>query len=228
MRLITCFTFLFALSASTVGQSFSTSPGDTISSQITSGVYHVATIDLYPDSTSNDSIQFKWEVLYESFPASWDFSYCDYPNCYTGDVEFGTMNSISNSQTAYFKVNVLPTTVDTASVVVRVYNAQDQQDERILVYHYNAVLGMDEAVSFSNVQIFPNPSLDKNAVKISNLVKDTEIQLVNGLGQQVLVDRVSTGSTTYTLDRSHLKKGVYFVHLVHNNGSYSTRKLILR
>lgn len=81
--------------------------------------------------------------------------------------------------------------------------------------------------SYSGIEaviVYPNPSNNGN-ISIANLPSESNIDVVNMLGQSVFKDKASAG--TYNADLSSLAKGSYFVKISAVNEKTKIVKLIL-
>ncbi len=85
-------------------------------------------------------------------------------------------------------------------------------------------VGLTENSANTTVGIYPNPATDKVTVYVNNANQDTQLQVVNALGQVV----ITRGSLTEKneLNTESLSKGVYFVR-VGSGKSFTTSKLII-
>ena len=93
----------------------------------------------------------------------------------------------------------------------------------------SSVFGLNET-SKSNVKInvYPNPVSDILNLNLSALSNQGEarIQIVNEIGQVVLVENIVVNSSSYSLAVNHFKKGLYTV-LIETNGEIARTKFIV-
>jgi hypothetical protein len=98
---------------------------------------------------------------------------------------------------------------------------------------YRAVpgVGVKEYTPFSEVTVYPNPSINNNLfININSDDRDNiEIRLLDFSGKQVLHQNVSLekGLNTTQLAIEHLASGVYFVQLLNNNAVFVTEKVVV-
>ncbi len=85
-------------------------------------------------------------------------------------------------------------------------------------------VGLTENSIENQFAIYPNPATDKVVVLLNNANTNTQIQVLNALGQVVLTRTNLTEKNE--LNTESLSKGVYFVR-VSNGKESSTSKLII-
>jgi hypothetical protein len=85
-------------------------------------------------------------------------------------------------------------------------------------------VGLTENNIENQFAVYPNPATDKVVVMLNNANKDTQIQILNAIGQVVLTRTNLTEKNE--LNTESLSKGVYFVR-VSNGKESSTSKLII-
>lgn len=85
-------------------------------------------------------------------------------------------------------------------------------------------VGLTENSIENQFAVYPNPATDKVVVMLNNVNKDTQIQVLNALGQVVLTRTNLTEKNE--LNTESFAKGVYFVR-VSNGKEASTSKLII-
>ncbi|MBM3452267.1 MAG: T9SS type A sorting domain-containing protein [Bacteroidetes bacterium] len=79
-------------------------------------------------------------------------------------------------------------------------------------------------MEFNNYSIFPNPTEDVVTIKLDENIKS--LTITNSLGQSIWnKEFLNKGLYTIELPKS---AGVYFVHLVSNNGTNSTEKILVK
>jgi len=214
---------LIASSISLNAQDFIISPNDTAFVELTSSTYTTSTINLDHDNSSTDSLLLEWEIVENTIPVEWDYSYCDYTNCYSSIVTDATMTKFGPSQSGFIKMTLSATTAANAVIRFKVYNNGFPENADTLTFIYNSTLGIFDNELISNVEMFPNPS--NGDFTINNITPNSRVAIINSLGQSVLSKVIV--SATYTF-HSNLNHGVYFVRLSENEKLYATRKLIIR
>jgi hypothetical protein len=90
------------------------------------------------------------------------------------------------------------------------------------VFTASAVTGIFEQNELTSFAIYPNPSMGKFSIDLSQLPQVNKIVVTNFLGQNVL-EQKSRLSSEFNLTA----KGIYIVSLFDNNNLVGTRKLIV-
>jgi hypothetical protein len=85
-------------------------------------------------------------------------------------------------------------------------------------------VGLTENSLNTTVGVYPNPATDKVTVFVNNANQDTQLQVLNALGQVVITRSNLTEKNE--LNTESLSKGVYFVR-VGSGKSFTTTKLII-
>lgn len=206
-------------------QDFNITPNDTVEETITLNTYVVSTINMVHDNSTSDSLELIWQLIDNTAPAGWDYSYCDYTNCYAGNITSGTMVKFGENQAGFIKVNVLATTAEPAQFRFRVYNSGNSANADTITFIYNAVLGIDDIDLGKNLTVFPNPS-NGNNISINNILPNSKFSIQNALGQTVMSRKVDSDKLIIT--NLELRTGVYFIRMERDNKLYATRKLIVK
>ncbi|WP_420573518.1 VPS10 domain-containing protein [Kordia sp.] len=83
----------------------------------------------------------------------------------------------------------------------------------------------DNELASSAVQVYPNPTVDKNfTVKLNNLSGDTNILVYNVIGS--VVKEIKTTSTEEKVDLTGVSRGLYLVKIT-NEGRSLTKKIVV-
>jgi hypothetical protein len=77
-----------------------------------------------------------------------------------------------------------------------------------------------------SISIFPNPAQDALTVQIYNLKGDVTIELINTLGQSVLIKTNATASNT--LDLSGMSAGVYYANITGTEMETVIEKILVK
>lgn len=91
------------------------------------------------------------------------------------------------------------------------------------------VLGIEEMIGLTDMQLFPNPASTDFTISYTSMVNSTmSIQLVDQTGRIVLGQQLNsvTGSNTHRLNVSDLTAGVYQLQLMRGN-QISTSKIVI-
>ena len=206
-------------------QDYNLTPNDTVSEIVEVNGYYSPTIYMEHDNTTTDSLELMWEQIENTAPVGWDYSYCDWTNCYAGNITSGTMSKIGPNQSGFIKVNVLPPSVGTAKFRFKVWKTSDPTDIDTITFLFEAILGVSDLYLGEKVSVYPNPS-NGEQVTINNILPNSELVIQNALGQVVLSRNV--GSSKLSISNLALRRGVYFIRLEREGNQYATRKLIVK
>ncbi len=204
-------------------QDYIIAPNDTVVVELTSATYTSNDINLDHDNLTTDSLLLQWEIVENTIPADWDYSYCDYTNCYSSSVTDATMTKFGPSESGFIKVTVSAGSAANAMIRFKVYNDGFPENADTLTFIYNSTLGIIDNQSINYVSVFPNPS--NGEFTIDNVIPNSQISVVNSLGQIVL--NAESVNSKYTFN-SNLNPGVYFIKLSNGRKQYATRKLIIK
>lgn len=216
---------IILISASTLNaQNYIISPNDTAIVELTSSTYSTSTIYLDHDNLSSDSLLLKWEIVENTIPTEWDYSYCDYTNCYSSNITDATMTKFGPSESGFIKVTLSATNAAANAIIrFKVYNNGFPENADTLTFIYNSTLGIFDNDHISNVKVFPNPS--KGQFTVKNISQNSTVTLTNSLGQVIVNEEANDSIYSFG---STLNPGVYFVRLSENGITYATRKVIIR
>ncbi len=87
---------------------------------------------------------------------------------------------------------------------------------------YSNIVSVKSDKALTNFDIYPNPVLKELHIRANNRYK--MIELIN-LAGQVVISR-SLVAVNKVLDVGHLAKGIYYVRLIADDGSFSTKNII--
>ena len=104
---------------------------------------------------------------------------------------------------------------------VKIYNCKFS-DTDILADYQNTVTGLpvDEIYDSQSLSIFPNPNTGSFTIK--NLLADTDITIVNTLGQVVFSGKVNTPEVNLKLE-----KGIYYIKSNAGSQTSLSEKLVI-
>lgn len=82
----------------------------------------------------------------------------------------------------------------------------------------------------SSFKLYPNPAQTNATLNFEKAVNfdRQEVQLINILGEQVLVESIRKGVTSHDLNVENLPKGIYFVNVVINGERVNSKKMIVK
>ena len=81
--------------------------------------------------------------------------------------------------------------------------------------------------SYSTFNIFPNPNNGILNISLANSSGKQTIEIKNIIGQTVY-SKITSNSTSNTINLSNINKGIYTVSLINENGTSSSKKIIIQ
>lgn len=137
----------------------------------------------------------------------------------------------SGANTYTWNTNVSSPSITATSSLVTVLNytvrgtgANGCVNSGTVAVKVNGCTGLEETQEVKSLQLYPNPS--GGDITIQSTASDTQVLLVNALGQ--LVQRYAlNAANNYTVNVSNLSDGIYFVR-VENAAAESALKLVVR
>ena len=84
-----------------------------------------------------------------------------------------------------------------------------------------------EDISYSAFNVYPNPNNGMLNISMTNLNDNQIIKIKNIIGQTVY-SQIAGNSSIATINLSDINKGIYTVSLINENGSISTKKIIIQ
>ena len=81
--------------------------------------------------------------------------------------------------------------------------------------------------SYSAFNVYPNPNNGILNISLTNTSDKQIIEIKNIIGQTVYSQFVGNSSTA-TINLSDINKGIYTVFLINENGTSSTKKIIIQ
>lgn len=222
-------TLLITLSSTfaSFGQGFTLSPADSIHQNIQVGSYYTSTINLPHDNLTTDTVVIAWEVISIDLPVgnTWDYSYCDYTSCHTGDITNAIMTPIFPGQSAFFKVNLVAPQAGFGMFKIKVFNVDNPVNYEVMTFTFDATLDVSAIEKGQSVRVFPNPMTD-DQLTISHVLPGSSLKITNSLGQLVMNETIA--GSDFVVQNANLHRGVYFIQLALSNEIYTTRKLIVK
>ncbi|MFT5777314.1 MAG: hypothetical protein ACI837_000246 [Crocinitomicaceae bacterium] len=184
--------------------------------------------DINFTTASPMEVTFGWQTISNTMPSGWDFSVCDYTNCYVGVPSSGTMVTITlplatSGTEGFIKLTAGHSGINgDGTIEMYVFDVNDPANGDTISFHLTyASAGVDELANAS-ITMYPNPASD-----IVNFEGDafTSVAVYNTLGEQVVS---IVGDLTNSIDVSKLTSGVYIVSLENEAGSTFTKRLIVQ
>lgn len=93
-------------------------------------------------------------------------------------------------------------------------------------YTPGTITGIAKDIAAGKISVYPNPTTGKVFINTGGEHRVQAVQLVNVAGVKVLEQTSASGSVE-SLDVSGLPKGLYYMHLKTNKGSFQS-KLVVR
>lgn len=100
------------------------------------------------------------------------------------------------------------------------FNSSGFDLDAVGVINQKAV-GINELSNNHTVNIYPNPAKDKLTVQSSEFINGENIKITNLLGEIVLSEVIT--ATVQTININNLNNGIYFVSVVNNKFTFSTK-----
>lgn len=176
-----------------------------------------------------EAITYEFVKIEDTMPDAWEFSLCDYNNCYVGIPNSGSMVPITldeaeNGQEGYFQLTTMNQGIaGSGSVELWVYDANDYERGAFVSWtiSFAGTVGVDENAAQAAV-VYPNPAND-----VLNIAQEGAFtgKIVNELGQTVMNLQ---GAATQSFDISALDAGIYFVSIVGENGDLMRKRLVVQ
>lgn len=193
---------LAGLAFPAAGQSFKTTPNDTLIATAPAG--GITVYDIFQLNTGSTNIIFHWNPVAVQIPSGWDYSMCDKGTCYPG-IPGGTMSPVSPGDSGFLGFNVIPNSLGGTSVVrIYVYADSFVNDGDTLTWIINS--DFSSGLSNSNV---PNMNFYPNPVKdiLSFTKKLRSVQVFDIMGR--IVFNSKNEAWFDSIDMSAMQPGIY-------------------
>lgn len=190
---------------------------------------YTATEYIYISTPAPEAITYEFVQESNTMPIEWQFSLCDYTNCYIGIPNSGTMTPISLSEAeggteGYFMLTIMNQGISgSGTVELWVYDSNDYERGAFVSWTVNYVgeVSVDENAAAA-IQVYPNPTTDVLNVKVQGAFTG---EILNELGQNVLALK---GTSTQSFDVSGLDAGIYFVSIQTATGDLMRQRLVVQ
>lgn len=218
MKKLILLVFLVTITKSSFSQTFTLDPGnvDTVFAP-----YDELTIfDIYPVNITNEKILFHWTKIAVNVPVGWDYSLCDYGNCYTGIPNGGTMDSVDVGGMGLLGLNISPYSIAGQGIVkIYVYDANFPNDGDTVTWVVNSsALGVEENFA-SLVSIYPNPATDFIMVNQESF-NFNEFTIYSIEGKLLVSGTLNLGSR---IELNLIPNGTFLLQLNGKNGSFISK-----
>lgn len=210
----------------TFSQNFSYPIGQHIVADIQAENYDSYGIDL--NTPSPEPIQYKFELISNTFPSAWSYSLCAYGTCYVGVPGNGTMTAITqtdanNGVIGWFKLNLtVGQNYGQGIVKLYVYDSNDYNRGDTVSWNLSwlgSSASMDEN-KLNETVLYPNPTSNFFTLSIDGDYNGT---IVNSLGQEV---KKISGTKLTQQSINDLQTGIYFVNVATQFGTLSRRLIV--
>ena len=121
-----------------------------------------------------------------------------------------------NKYDNYYKKDVEPFVNDGYPII---------DTEKIPAFDIDGTIGVEESVTETNIEIYPNPASDFVRVSTVNGQQST-VRVYNTLG--MLVEEFEMLSNEIEINVSDYKSGMYFINISTDNGDTFTEKVVVR
>ena len=173
--------------------------------------------DINVATPNPEDVVFKWELISNGLPNSWNYSLCDHGNCYVGIASGGEMDLITKEEAAagtegFLKFNINPKSYGGGTVVMYVYVKGDyNRGDTVSLHVWNrSLVGVEEIAVDEQVSVYPNPAVSQLNVSLTTNEQIESVRLLNAIGQVVL-EESNIESQTVALDVAELEAGMYIV-----------------
>lgn len=222
------FTLLFALVVMlqfSSAQSFTLSPGNSVSGNVD----YNGSLDLQinMDNATASDLTLGYERISNTCPTEWFTALCDYPNCYPTIPASNTMSPVGQGGHGFLKLTIQPSGyAGSATVVFRVFDANNPSDDTTVTFNINSVVGIDRYDLSGKVTMYPNPATDNfRLAAINGTLETGTLRVMSITGAEVLNTEIGT-SAFQQVNVGELAPGVYLVKYETTEGIFS-KKLII-
>lgn len=206
-------------------QNFSFVEGDLIEKDIITEEFETADSKIL--NSSDEAVIFEWEQVTFENPFGWEFSLCDYPNCYTDGETSGTMAEVAaGSELAFLKVNVYASSagVGTYSYAVWDQAFPDDRDTITFILTASGPSGIEE-LSKDKIGV---TTTSQNQITLSNTSDEPAgFSLINISGKTIFSGTVAPNDLTI-ISTAEYDTGLYFVAFLNGSEIIETEKVIIR
>ncbi|WP_052467021.1 T9SS type A sorting domain-containing protein [Psychroserpens damuponensis] len=142
-------------------------------------------------------------------------------------IELFPYDAGTDSGSTYTAANQISTPFQPISVLINEEPFNAKPIGTLTITLVAETLSTTDTKSITEVSLFPNPSKGVFNISTSNSNTLKEVLVYDVLGKQVAHIKNLNSDNTLKVDLTSLNKGVYLVRLVLNDGSQSTKKVII-
>lgn len=214
--LIIVFSLSFGFSKA---QTFTLNPGnvDTVYAPANT----LTIFDIYPVNITSGDIIFSWTRVSVNLPLGWDYSFCDYGNCYTGIPNQGTMDTVNAGEMGLLGLNINPYAIAGQGIVkIYVYDGNFPNDGDTVTWVVNA-----DAVGISEIQqngfsFYPNPVNDQLTINSHEISSGMTYTIYSMNGEIVSTETLTTDKKINT---GNLPAGIYVLQINGDQKSFAVK-----
>lgn len=174
-------------------------------------------------------VTYKWKLVENTLQEEWDYSLCDFGNCYFSIPDSGKMVSITKEQAefehkGYFKLTINGMNIGgTGTLKLYVYDGDDIEFGDTLSFTVvNNVTANLTDLALEGVSLYPNPA--ESQVQIKTKAGD-HITFISSLGLEVEHIEIHNGSAV--LNISEWESGIYFYYIETKEGLKSKASVLI-
>ena len=197
--------------------------------------------DFYIVNTGTSQIQVEYKRYRVKHTNSWEDQVCDQVTCFTADnvnIWSRPTNSASFNEllipagdSSLFQPKIFPRDIE--GCIIYTYKLTSTfgvlYDSVQLEANYGnveCILGIDDELSKTTFNIYPNPVNDILNIKVAELNSNSTITIFDIAGKMVLSSTLKNGLNTMNVNS--LNSGIYFYAIKQNNEIIETKKLIIQ
>ncbi|MGB1104485.1 MAG: T9SS type A sorting domain-containing protein [Crocinitomicaceae bacterium] len=205
-------------------QNFTFVEGNLIETDIIMGESGSADSKIHNES--DEAVVFAWQAVEIDHPADWDYTFCDFPNCYEAGVSSGTMSEVpGGSELAFVQINLMAPSAGIGIFSYAVWDIElpDLKDTVTFTFTAIDVTGSSE-LSPNDLCIRPT----SNGFSISNTSNSwVNCSLYELSGKILIIERIE-GNETRIMETNGLNPGLYFISFQMKGVMIETKKVIVR
>ncbi len=178
--------------------------------------------------SGGSTINVLWERVFVDIPSEWTTSVCDPNLCYApfADEPLGpgsvlipfTMTAGSSIPGSSFYVQFQPNGVPGSGTVrLKIYEEGNPNNSTLCSFEFNAVATGINNPTPSEVMFYPNPVRNEIRVSAPQASRIRTVEIYNVVGKLVRKFDLGQDRSTFQLNVSELKEGMYFARLLNTN-----------
>jgi hypothetical protein len=183
------------------------------------------------ETQTPQAVQYEWELISNTFPATWTYSLCDYVNCHIGVPTHAIMSPITLAQAqsgviGFFKLNlVVGQNYGQGKIMIYVHDSNNPSIGDTVSWDVtnSNTASIDENLSTGTLS-YPNPSKGFLQFEHKN-IKFNYVELVSISGK--IAYSAPLNSNNGGIETSSFEAGVYYLNLKLENGETFRKKVIL-